>query len=72
MDNPGMGKENTLRESAALRTFIDDEQLEEISEEGLDKDPENEPKPEDFKPFKDPEKLKEIKEDTPPEDKKTN
>lgn len=68
----GKDKENTLRHSAALRTFIDDKKLQDISEEGLDRDPKNEPKPEDFEPFKDPEKLKEIKEDTPAEDKGTN
>lgn len=74
MDNPEMGKddENTLRQSAALRTFIDDEKLKEISKEGLDRDPENEPKPEDFEPFEDPEKLKEIKEDTKSKDKGKN
>jgi hypothetical protein len=74
VDNPGMGKgnEDTLRQSAALRTFIDDEKLKEISEEGLDRDPKNEPKPEDFEPFEDPEKLKEIKEDASPEDKGMN
>lgn len=74
MDNPEMEKdnENTLRQSAALRTFIDDETLKEISKDGLDRNPENEPKPEDFEPFEDPEKLKEIKEDTLPEDKGKN
>ena len=74
MDNPGMGKgnENMVRDAAALRTFVDDENLEKLSEEEeLDKEPTEEPNPKDFEPFKNPEKLKKMKKETPPEDKKT-
>lgn len=73
MDNSSMGKENEnmVRDAAALRTFVDDENLEELSEEELDKETTKEPNPEDFKPFKKPDKLKKMKKDTPAEDKET-
>ena len=73
MDNPGMGKgnENMVRDAAALRTFIDDENLDELSEEELDRKTKEEPNPEDFEPFKKPDKLKQMKKDTPTEDKQT-
>lgn len=72
MDNPGTGKgnENIIRDAAALRTYLNDENIDELPEEELDKELNEEPNPEDFKPFKDPENLKKIKKDTSHEDKK--
>ena len=72
MENPGMEKDNTLRKSAALKTFIDDEKLNDISNEELDEGPKEEPVPEDFEPFEDPKKLKEIKDEATLKDKGTN
>ncbi|WP_034549621.1 hypothetical protein [Carnobacterium funditum] len=73
MDNLGTGKghENTVRDAAALRTYINDENLNELPEEELDRETKEEPKPEDFEPFKDPEKLKKLKKETPSEDKES-
>ncbi|ALV21603.1 MULTISPECIES: hypothetical protein [Carnobacterium] len=63
MDNQGAGsgKEKSLIEAAALKAFKEDEKLDELPEEQLDKEPKEDAHPEDFKPFKDPEKLKKLK-----------
>ena len=68
MDNPGMGrgKADMTRDAAAIRAFVDEDNQEELPEDEMDREPEEDARPEDFEPFKDPKKLKQIKKETPP------
>ncbi|SEL22796.1 hypothetical protein SAMN04488700_1543 [Carnobacterium iners] len=71
MDNQKTGKEDNqpLLDTASLKTYINDENLNDLPKEDRDRKSKEEPKSEDFEPFKDPAHLKRLKKDTPTEDK---
>ncbi|MCA9765955.1 MAG: hypothetical protein KC455_06015 [Carnobacterium sp.] len=62
-DNP------SLLDAASLKTYINDENLNQLPKEERDEPSIEESKPEDFQPFKDPAALNRLKEDTKTKDK---
>ena len=66
-----MDKKETpsLLDTASLKTYINDENLNELPKEERGQKLKEESKPKDFQPFKNPAQLNRLKEETPPEDK---